>query len=194
MPYSFKLAFVLFGAALLLSACSSERTVTNSQVRKDPWGNPESYAIGKDDDGNPVMKSDLRSGFEGRRSHVASTRDFKGEDYSTKSYSKKRWHGNTQYQSKSYDGNTNANHYKTEPWFVQKQARNSGKESTAEGKAYKVNSYGKSAAREQGVPRLEYASDAETDVRRRVYKQPDIINWKDQQDLSVQDTNRLLGR
>jgi len=27
-----------------------------------------------------------------------------------------------------------------------------------------------------------------------VYKQPDIIDWKEQQGLGVKDTNRMLGR
>lgn len=192
--YPFKQALMLFGAVMLLAACGSEQTITKSQVRKDPWGNPERYGIGKDDDGNPVMKSDRRSSFEGKSSHIASGRDFRGKDYSTKSYSKKRWRGKTEYQSKKYEGNTDANHYKMEPWFVQKQAGSSDKQSDAQGKAYKVNGYGKSTAREQGGARLERVSDAETDIRRRVYKEPDIINWKDQQSLSVKDTNQLLGR
>ena len=41
---------------------------------------------------------------------------------------------------------------------------------------------------------MKHTSDAETDVRRRVYKQPDIIDWKEQQGLGVKDTNRMLGR
>jgi len=31
-------------------------------------------------------------------------------------------------------------------------------------------------------------------VRRRVYEQPDIIDWKEQQGLGVKDTKRMLGR
>lgn len=179
---------------LVLAACSSKRTVTKSQVRKDVWGKPARYSVGKDEDGNPVMKSDLRSSLEGRRNQMVSDRDFSGKDYNTKSYAKKRWAGNTHFRTKNYEGKTDASHYKMEPWFVQKQAAVAGERSRAEGKSYKVEGYEKSTAREQGAARLERTSDAETDVRRRVYKEPDIIDWKEQQGLSVQDTNRMLGR
>ena len=191
---SWKSFFSLLIAVLVSGACSSQRSETTSQVRKDPWGKPERFSVGKDKDGNPVMKSDLRSGFEGKQSHMASSRDFSGKDYQKKSYARKRWGGNTTYERKKYGGNTDASRYKMEPWFVQKQAGEAATRANADGKAYTVNPYGKSTAREQGATRLEHDSDAETDLRRRVYKQPDIIDWEEQKDLSVQDTNRLLGR
>ena len=72
--------------ALLLGACASETKVTQSQVKKDVWGRDEAYSIGKDEDGNPVMKSDKRSSFENKSSNIASNRDFSGKDYSKKSY------------------------------------------------------------------------------------------------------------
>jgi len=189
-----KLVIVLLGAVVLIGACASEQTVTKSQVRKDAWGKPERFGIGKDKDGNPVMKSDLRSDFEGQRSAIAAAGDYSGKDYSTKSYAKKRWGGNTSFPHSKYDGKTDANHYKMEPWFVRKQASIAGQRANAESKDYMVNSYKKSSAREQGTSRIKHTSDSETDVRRRVYKQPDIIDWKEQRGLSVKDTNRMLGR
>lgn len=187
---------MLLGMFVLLSSCSSKQSVTKAQVRRDAWGKAESFSIGKDKDGNPVMKSDLRSNFEGQQSLMASARDHSGKDYSTKSYSKNRWGGNTAFSRKKYSGKTktNANYYKMEPWFVKKQANSAGERSNLQDKNYTVNPYRKSTAHEQGGSRMEHTSDAESDVRRRVYKQPDIINWKDQQGLEVKDTNRMLGR
>ena len=80
--------FVVLGIAMLLGACASEQTVTKTQVKKDAWGKDERYSVGKDKDGNPMMKSDRRSSMEGKGSNMASNRDFNGEDYSTKSYRK----------------------------------------------------------------------------------------------------------
>ena len=179
---------------LLLGSCASKRTVSQSQVRLDAWGNPERFSLGKDENGNPVMKSDLRSSFEGKTSQLSQSRDFSGKDYRTKSYAKKRWAGNSQYQPRQYAGNTDANQYKMEPWFVRKQALAHGQRAGADGQSYNTAEYEASTAREQGSERIEEGSDAETDVRRRIYQQPEIIDWKEQEGLGVKDTNRLLGR
>ncbi|MGB1874526.1 MAG: hypothetical protein ACPHNY_06020 [Akkermansiaceae bacterium] len=180
--------------ALLLVSCASKRTVSKSQVRLDAWGNPERFSLGKDESGNPVMKSDLRSSFEGKTSGLTHGRDFNGTDYSTKSYAKKRWAGASQFQAKQYAGNTDANQYKMEPWFVRKQVSAEGQRAAADGQRYAASQYDTSAAREQASERIEVASDAETDARRQRYQQPDIIDWKEQKGLGVKDTNQLLGR
>ncbi|MCP5535586.1 MAG: hypothetical protein H7A51_05035 [Akkermansiaceae bacterium] len=189
-----KTILLSIGVTMLLGACASEQTVTKTQVKKDAWGRDERYTVGKDKDGNPVMKSDRRSSLEGKQSNIAAGRDFQGKDYSTKSYRKKRWGGNTFFARKKYEGNTDASQYKKEPWFVQKQAAAAGQRAQADGKSYAVNPFKKSTAGEQGATRIAHTQDAETQVRRRVYKQPEITNWKDQKGLSVKDTNRMLGR
>ena len=181
-------------ALLFLASCASKRTVTKSKVRSDPWGNAERFSVGKDEAGNPQMKSDLRSTCEGKSSNMIASRDFSGKDYTTSSYAKKRWAGGTTFNRKKYLGNTDANKYRMEPWFVQKQAAAEGKSSDVNGRAFSTNRYDKTTANEQGANRLSRPSDANTDVRRRVFPQPDIIHWKDQEGLNVGDTNRLLGR
>lgn len=179
---------------LMLGSCASKRTVSKSQVRVDPWGNPEQFSLGKDAEGNPLMKSDLRSSFEGKTSQLTQGRDFNGKDYRTKSYAKKRWAGDTQFKAKQYAGNTDASQYKMEPWFVRQQALADGKKASADGQGYRTTQYETPTAREQSSERIEGSSDAETDARRRVYQQPEIIDWKEQKGLGVKDTNRLLGR
>jgi len=185
---------VLAGLGVLLVSCAAEQTVTKEQVRKDAWGKKESFSVGKDKDGNPVMKSDRRSHMEGKTSHMASNRDFSGKDYNKKSYRKKRWGGNTLFGRKKYEGNTDASQYKQEPWFVRKQASAQGQKANAAGKSFSVNPFRTRSAREQSGRRIVRTSDAETDVRRRVFIQPDVTDWKKQQSLSVGDTNRMLGR
>ncbi|BDS08913.1 hypothetical protein NT6N_39530 [Oceaniferula spumae] len=185
---------VVVGLGACLVSCGSEQTVTKEQVRKDAWGNKETFSVGKDKDGNPMMKSDRRSSMEGKTSHMASNRDFAGKDYSKTSYRKKRWGGNTIFGRKKYEGNTDASRYKQEPWFVQKQASAQGKTAYGSDKSFNVNPFSTSTAHEQGGRRVVHKSDAETDVRRRVFIQPDIMDWKKQQGLSISDTNRKLGR
>lgn len=185
---------ILAGLAGLLMSCASEQTVSKKQVKKDPWGNEERFSVGKDDDGNPVMKSDRRSSLEGKNSHMVANRDFNGKDYTAKSYRKKRWGGNTIFNRKKYDGNTDASRYQQEPWFARKKATASGQSANADGKPFSVNPFRTKTANEQGGTRIVHGSDAETDVRRRVFKQPNITHWKNQQGLSISDTNRKLGR
>lgn len=184
----------LAGLGVFLVSCAAEQTVTKEQVRKDAWGKKESFSVGKDKDGNPVMKSDRRSQMEGKTSHMVSNRDFSGKDYTKKSYRKKRWGGNTLFGRKKYEGNTDASQYKQEPWFVKKQASAQGQQARAAGKSFSVNPFSTKTAREQSGRRIARPSDAETDVRRRVFIQPKITGWKDQQSLGVSDTNRMLGR
>ena len=168
--------------------------MTKTQVRKDWRGKEVPFTVGKDKDGNPVMKSDRRSSFEGKTSGLVGGRDFQGKDYTKTSYRKKRWFGNTVFSKKEYRGNTDASRYKREPWFVQKQASASGKRSRADGKNYSVNPFSTTAARERQAVQISRTSDAETSVRRRVFKQPDIIHWQEQRGLTIKDTNKMLGR
>lgn len=185
---------IIAGLGALFVSCQSEQTVTKTKVRTDAWGNPERFSVGKDKDGNPVMKSDLRSSLEGKTNHIASNRDFNGEDYTKKSYRKKRWGGNTIFNRKGYDGNTDASRFKSEPWFARKKANASGQTATSAGKAYGVDQFAAGNARESSSASIARTSDAETNVRRRVYKQPKITHWKDQGGLSVNDTKQRLGR
>jgi len=179
---------------LILGACASETTTTNQKLSKDVWGNDLPFSIGKDDDGNPMMKSDKRSSFENKTSNLASNRDFSGNDYTKKSYSKDRWGGNTAFARKKYEGNTNADHYKKEPWYVRKQVASSGKQSTASNKKFSVNPFRTNRATEQDARRITSKQDYKVSNRRQSYKQPVITDWKDQSSLSIKDTNSMLGR
>ena len=49
-------------------------------------------------------------------------------------------------------------------------------------------------ARETDGKRLDRPSDAETDIRRRVFQQPQIIDYRDQRKLTLQETKSFLGR
>jgi len=186
--------FIFSLMGLLLGACAKETTVTQSQVKKDVWGNNQSYSVGQDDDGNPVMKSDKRSGFENKHSNIASNRDFSGKDYTKKSYRKNRWGGDTYFGSKKYNGNTKAKGYQSEPWFVRKQASASNQQASVANKSFLVNPFNSKRAPDPRTKRYATSTNAKVSNRRGGYKQPSITNWKDQKGLTVKDTNGMLGR
>lgn len=186
----------LLGAvcSLLFVACGSETTVSETQIKKDVWGNDEAYSIGKDADGNPVMKSDKRSSFENKSSQFGGNKDFQGKDYTASSYRKKRWGGNRDYGRKAYQGNRSADHYKNEPWFVRKQASASGKSAQGFNQSYAVNPYRTSSSSAGGRKQIQPKGNADIANRRKSYKQPEITPWKDQKGLTVGDTNSMLKR
>lgn len=171
------------------------RTVTKTEVKEDMWGRKLNYSVGEDDAGNPRMQSDVRSSFENTGgSSIVSGNNYSGNEYTKKAYRKERWGGESSYKTKSYNNTNKANNYGKEPWFARKQANVNGQESSVGKKSFFTKLFGKSTARERGATDLSKPSDAETNVRRRVFIQPDIIGWKDQQTLSVDDTRGMLGR
>ena len=94
--------------ALLFGACATEQKVTKSQVRTDWRGKEVPFTVGKDKDGNPVMKSERRSSLEGRQSNIAGSA-YSGKDYGKQSYRKQSWFGKKLFGKKEYQGNTDAN-------------------------------------------------------------------------------------
>lgn len=184
----------LLVTSVLFGACASETTTTEHQVKKDVWGNDEPFSIGKDADGNPVMKSDKRSSFENKNSNLAGHRDFSGKDYTSNSYRKKRWGGDTKYDRKQYAGKTSADQYKQEPWFVQKQASAVSKQASSSNKKFLVNPFRSKSSSVKNSKHISSAQDARVSNRRQSYQQPNITHWKEQDGLSVKDTNGMLGR
>ena len=186
---------ILSVIGLLLASCASETTTTEHKVNKDAFGKELPFSVGKDADGNPMMKSDKRSRYENKNSNIESNRDFSGNDYTKKSYRKDRWGGDSHFGKKTYAGNTSADRYKKEPWYVRKQASSANKQATASNKNYSVNPFRRSGrASEQGGRRMTTTQDARTSNSRQSYKQPEITHWKEQNGLSVKDTNSMLGR
>lgn len=184
--------------SVALASCGTfkkVRTITTDRVERDAWGKPSSYKLGKDEAGNPQMKSDKRSSFEQvGANNIVSGKNYRGQEYTKKSYRKDRWGGDSAFRTDSYHGAGKSSRYEKSPWFLQKQAGVQGQEASMGKKSFMTKLFGKKTAREAGVSELARPSDVETDVRRRVFKQPEITGWKNQSGLSVNDTNSLLGR
>jgi hypothetical protein len=187
--------FLFPTVVLLLGACATEQTVTKTKVKKDMWGNDESFSIGKDADGNPMMKSDKRSSFENKKSNLTKNCDFSGKDYTKKSYRKERWGGKRSFGRKKFEGNTDANRYRKEPWFVKKQAAGADRQALASNKKFSVNPF-RSGTSSSSATKKRYSTFQNPNVSksRRSFPQPDITDWKNQKGLSVKDTNGMLGR
>lgn len=148
----------------------------------------------QDSEGNWKPKVDRRSSFESVGESPYFKGDYAKKEYKAGEYSKKSWWGSKPYESKSYEGDVDGSRFAKTSRFNGTVARD-GKQSAREGgTSYQTEGYATSQARETDGKRLDRPSDAETDVRRRVFQQPDIIDYRDQRKLSLQQTKSFLGR
>jgi hypothetical protein len=146
-----------------------------------------------DADGNLVPRSNKRSSFELNRDSPHFKGDYAKKNFKTNDYSKKSWWGDTQYESKKFGGDTDGSRFQTSSRFQDSGAREANTSAKLPG-AYRTNQYGTSTAREAGGSRFGKPSDAETDVRRRVYTPPAVVDWREQRSMSVGETKSFLGR
>ena len=198
-----------FGAAalvgLFLSSCGGKSTVptategagkilaldegSGSSALEKKFANYKNDVV-LDDEGN-ITKDSKRSNFEGKKLNSIGG-DFGKKQFAASRYSKKNWSG-----SKNFDpGNfkRSKNRWDDEEWFLRKQARETGTAARSQGQAYSTGNYHTATAREQGGNRLARPSDVETDIRRRVNKEPLIIDQEDYEKMSLEESKSILGR
>lgn len=147
----------------------------------------------QDADGNWLPQTDKRSSFENQGQSAYFQGDYAKKPYETTDYSKKSWWGNKNYGSQKYSGNTDGSRFQTTSRHDGTGALETGK-SAGLANAYQTNDYRIGAAREAGTKGIEKSSDAETDIRRRVYPAPEIIDYQQQRSLSLGQSKSLLGR
>ena len=153
----------------------------------------ENNGYKQDSEGNWLPQSDKRSSFETNRESAYFKGDYSKKQYKTEEYGKKSWWGDTKYESKRYEGNTDGSRFQTSSKFQQQGAREANTAADIPD-PYKTGNYATTSAREAGSKRLDKSSDAETDSRRRVFTQPEIYDWRKQRDMSVSETKGIMGR
>jgi hypothetical protein len=119
---------------------------------------------------------------------------WQGKEYKADSYGKKSWWGDKDYVKKVYGGNTDGSSFKRDSRFHGSQAREGSITARDSGQNYQTGAYATNSAREDGMGKIARNSDAETDVRRRVFTDPDIVPWQQQNGVTLDDSKRMLGR
>ena len=137
---------------------------------------------------------------KGRKEFAGFKRDnpeFKGKwdnkEYKAGDFRKKSWWGDKDYATKVYAGNTDASSLKKDSRFGGKSANESAVAARESSENYGTKDYRTGRANEEGGDRIGKVSDAETNIRRRVFTKPQVIPWQ-LQNLTVEDTNRMMGR
>jgi len=183
--------------ALLMVSCAPDSNQETSS--STPAIKPLSQRINekngykKDANGNWQIQAEKRSSFETQGPSTFFKGEYAKKDYKTTSYSKKSWWGNKDYQTKPYADSTDGSRFQKSSRLNGKDARDSGK-SAGLTKAYQTGDYATNSAREQDTRKINKFSDTETDIRRRVFPTPDVIDWKEQRTLSIGQSKGILGR
>ena len=186
---------ILWLAILLTASCGKDSndasTPAPRQSLSQRLDEKNSYKV--DASGNWVPTNNRRSPFESQGASPYFKGKVEKKEYKPGEYAKKSWWGNKDYGRKTYDGNTDGSRFQQSSRFDDKAAREAGTDSGLS-KIYKTDSYATKAAREAGKKGIERTSDAETDIRRSVYKAPEIIDWKEQRSMNLEQSKGILGR
>lgn len=148
----------------------------------------------QDSNGNWKPQGDKRSPYEsqGQDPNFAG-KNFAKKAYKTGDYAKKSWWGNKQYDHKTYSGNTDASRF-------QKTSNLQGKGALEAKTAadipdrYQTGRYATKSAREAGAAAIEKPSNDQIENRQKVFKQPEVIDWRQQRTLSMDQSKGILGR
>ena len=180
--------------ALLPVSCASDSGGAKPEAPK-PLSQRinENNGYKQDAEGNWLPQTNKRSSFENEGRSAYFKGDYAKKQFQTTEYSKKSWWGNKDYGHKTYAGNTDGTRFQQSSRLDGQGAREAGK-SAGTSDVFATNDYATSAAREAGTTRIDRPSDAETDIRRKAYQAPEIIDWRQQRSLSLEQSKGILGR
>lgn len=183
---------------LIAASCASDSGSGSSPAPEPP--KPLSQRLNdsngyqQDANGNWVPKIDKRSSFESQGESHNFKGEYKGKTYKAGEYAKKSWWGNKDYGSQSYAGDTDGSRFQKKSRLDGQSSRETTGDAAKISGPYQTGNYATSAAREAGSSRLAKPSDVETDSRRRVYPQPEIIDWQQQRSITLDQSKGILGR
>ena len=189
----------LFAIMVLSASCAKDGESTQpveSGTKSLSQRLNESNGYTVDAEGNWVPRNNKRSSFESQ----GESPYFKGENsegnkaYKTGDYAKKTWWGNKDYGHQTYQGNTDGSRFRESSRLDGQSAREAGTTARGSDQNYQTGGYQTGAAREAASSGIAKPSDTETDIRRRVYQQPEIIDWREQRTMSVEQSRGILGR
>lgn len=175
---------------------STASAPTGAKIRSmDDWVGEKAKDNGfrQDAKGNLVPKSDKRSPFENQGEASFAKKDFNGRAYKANDYQKKAFWGNKEYDRKSYAGNTDGSRFQQSAAQQGKSAREASN-GTNFHSDYKTGTYATDSARESRVAGLKKKSNDLIESRQEVFDQPEVIDWRQERSMSVQDSKGLLRR
>ncbi len=180
--------YILCGS-MLVSCSGSKKTTTTEQVPnggslKDRFAG--GYTYGKKG-GVAKSQSDKQSDYSGKS--FTGSNDFKGKEYRSDNYATDRWGGNSNFNSKKYQGGTDADFIKKSPAFAQHQA--SLKEGNWNDSDYKTSGFNSTSAQESRKNSIDNTVSNHAD-RSKVIDRV-ILPWKSKNAMSINETKSIMG-
>jgi hypothetical protein len=148
----------------------------------------------RDSEGNWIPRNNKRSQFENRsaagvdRKNAFTNRRFGANEYKTA-----EWTRAQSAAPQGYKGNTDGSGFQTAVAAQGQAARQSGARARTPGN-YQTNNFGTSSSRENSARRHDRPVDVQTDNRRDSFPEPEIIDWRQQRNLSIDQSRSILSR
>lgn len=189
--------FALLSLLAFVTSCGSGKSDSGSPPSRATLSErlSENNGYQQDSKGNWVPRNDRRSQFESKGESSFANKSFGKKDYKAGDFAKKTWWGGKSYERKPYAGNTDGSHF-SRPSSLQGQgAREATRQFSTPG-PYDTGSYATTAARESSASAITTPTKARDQVERRakVFQQPEIIDYREQRNLSLDQSKGLLGR
>lgn len=149
----------------------------------------------RDSEGNYVLKNAKRSPYE----DVGADPNFSGKNFAKKDFktgeygNKQSFWGSKEYDRKSYTGDTDGSRFQKDSRLQGQSAREASNTKNFK-EDYKTGAYATSDAREAGKTDLAKPSNDLTDNRQKVFEQPEIIDWREQRKMTMEQSKGILGR
>lgn len=190
----------LIALSLITCQCAEKKATNEAAETSRPrtlterLNSKEKQGYFKDSEGNWKANNNKRSSFESVGQASMGKKDFNTKKFNPGNYEKKSWWGNREYKPQQYAGNTDASRFATTAPDAGKRADEAGNSSFFSGKKVDTNRIARQGAREESSTGIQRTSDAETDLRRKVYQEPTIIDWREQRALEIKDTKSWLRK
>lgn len=189
------------------TAAMNSRTADAASTEQNKGFRVKTGDMGDDDYGKIAAKyGTMRKTFnqEDGANKVApgfdkTDKNFAGKNFDTKPFQKKSFWGDKEYAKKVYGGNTDGSRFMKESVWGSKSASEGNKSARDSNKVFATNDFNGTSKAAQETTKKAFAtrSDALTDKRREVgnaFSDPQVLDWREQRALSVQETKKMLGR
>ncbi len=147
----------------------------------------------QDSDGNWLPQNDKRSPYESKGQSAYFKGQYEKKAYQAGGYSKTSFWGNKEYGRQQYSGSTDGSRFQKNSRFDGKGARESGNSAKLP-KTYQTDTFATGAAHEARNTAIGRPADTETEIRRKAYQAPEIIDWREQRQLTLEQSKGILGK